>query len=100
MDRVAHWNGVYTSKGERDVSWFEAEPTVSLELLDEIGLDVGTCLLDVGGGDSRLVDALIARGLRCITVLDVSEAALARRASCTPVRRAVSGPSATRRHCP
>jgi SAM-dependent methyltransferase len=78
MTRSEHWNGVYTSKREGDVSWFEATPAVSLQLLEAAGLDSTTRVLDVGGGDSHLVDELIARGLRAVTVLDVSAAAVAR----------------------
>jgi len=78
MDRHAHWNAVYTTRGERDVSWFETAPTVSLEIMQAAGLTPEKCVLDVGGGDSRLVDHLLARGLACLAVLDVSGAALAR----------------------
>jgi SAM-dependent methyltransferase len=78
VDRRHHWNTVYTDKTERDVSWFEALPAVSLEMLDAAGLNEASCVIDVGGGDSRLVDALAARGLRCLAVLDVSGAALNR----------------------
>jgi hypothetical protein len=77
-DAKRHWESVYTTKGERDVSWFEAFPTVSLEMLDAAGVTPASCVLDVGGGDSRLVDALAARGLTCLAVLDVSDAALER----------------------
>ncbi len=58
MKRRGHWNAVYTTKGERDVSWFEALPDLSLEMMEPAGLSEQTCVLDVGGGDSRLVDAL------------------------------------------
>ena len=78
MERAGHWNAVYTTKAEREVSWFEAEPEVSLRMMEAAGLSTHTCVLDVGGGDSRLVDALIARGLACLAVLDVSGAALQR----------------------
>ena len=78
MDSHRHWQRVYTTKGERDVSWFEPVPTVSLRLMEAAGLTPETCVLDVGGGDSHLVDVLAARGLDCLAVLDVSEAALAR----------------------
>ena len=88
MERAAHWNRVYTSKGEREVSWFEPQPTVSLEMLEAAGMTTSSCVLDVGGGDSRLVDALTARGLRCLAVLDVSGAALER-------ARARLGPAAS-----
>ena len=73
-----HWNTVYATKGERDVSWFEASPVVSLELIEAAGLTDETCVLDVGGGESRLVDALLARGVTCIGVLDVAAPALHR----------------------
>ncbi len=78
MDRYEHWQGVYTTKGERDVSWFESVPEVSLRLMEAAGLSSDTCVLDVGGGDSRLVDSLIERGVHCLAVLDVSAAALHR----------------------
>jgi SAM-dependent methyltransferase len=78
MDRRAHWQRVYSTKSEREVSWFEAIPVVSLRMMEAAGLSTGTCVLDVGGGDSRLVDILAARGLVCLAVLDVSDAALER----------------------
>ena len=78
MDPHAHWQQVYRTKAESDVSWFEAFPTVSLRLLESAGLTRETCVIDVGGGDSHLVDVLAARGLDCLAVLDVSDAALER----------------------
>lgn len=78
MDRVQHWNAVFTSRREDEVSWFEALPSTSLRMLEAAGLTAETCVLDVGGGDSHLVDVLAARGLDCLAVLDVSGAALAR----------------------
>ena len=78
MGRQRHWDTVYTTKGERDVSWFEASPDVSIEMIEAAGLTRDTCVLDVGGGDSRLVDLLVARGLTCVAVLDVARAALER----------------------
>ena len=78
MERQQHWNAVYSTKGEHDVSWFEPLPLLSLQMLDAAGMTADTCVLDVGGGDSRLVDHLAARGLDCLAVLDVSGAALGR----------------------
>jgi SAM-dependent methyltransferase len=77
VTRWDHWNAIYRTRGEADVSWFEALPAVSLGLLEAAGLTADTCVVDVGGGESRLVDALLARGLRCLAVLDVSGEALA-----------------------
>lgn len=78
MERTEHWNRVYATKSEREVSWFEALPELSLRMMEAAGLTPDTCVLDVGGGDSRIVDALAVRGLECLAVLDVSGAALDR----------------------
>lgn len=78
MDRRSHWEHVYETKAPDALSWYQPSPVRSLALLDEIGVTAETRLIDVGGGDSTLVDALLARGLRRITVLDVSAAALER----------------------
>ncbi len=73
-----HWEHVYATKASDAVSWFQPEPTASLRLLDAAGMTTGSCVIDIGGGDSRLVDRLVERGLGCVFVLDVSGAALAR----------------------
>jgi uridine phosphorylase len=78
MTHKDHWEQVFTSKGEQDVSWFEALPVMSLQMMEAAGLGPDTCVLDVGGGDSRLVDVLASRGLDCLAVLDVSGTALHR----------------------
>lgn len=78
MDRESHWNAIYTTKGEQDVSWFETVPAVSLAMLEAAGMTTDTCVIDVGGGESRLIDELLGRGLDCLAVLDVSAAALNR----------------------
>jgi SAM-dependent methyltransferase len=78
MERAAHWNRIYTTKTEQEVSWFEPLPAISIEMLDAAGMTPESCVLDVGGGDSHLVDVLAARGLDCLAVLDVSGAALDR----------------------
>ncbi len=89
MDRKQHWNHVFETKAEQDVSWFEALPDTSLQLLEAAGLDADTCVLDVGGGDSRLIDHLAARGMDCLAVLDVSGAALARARARLGLRAAI-----------
>jgi SAM-dependent methyltransferase len=78
MHRRDHWERVYRTKGEHDVSWFESLPGISLDMLEACGLTHETCVLDVGGGDSRLIDHLAARGMDCLAVLDVSGEALQR----------------------
>ncbi len=76
-ERQAHWQNVYQTKGERDVSWFEESPTISLDLIRATGVSGDASIIDIGGGASRLVDALIAEGFRSLSVLDLSEKALA-----------------------
>lgn len=76
-DRARHWSDVYASKPADTVSWFQSEPSVSLELLDGLGVSAGDGVVDVGGGASVLVDRLVARGFTDVTVLDIAEPALA-----------------------
>lgn len=77
QDRRAHWEDVYRTRDDTAVSWHEEEPAVSLSLIDRIGIGPGARIVDVGAGASRLVDRLLARGCRDITLLDISAAALA-----------------------
>ncbi|MGH6641640.1 MAG: class I SAM-dependent methyltransferase [Bradyrhizobium sp.] len=74
--RQAHWENVYTTKGENEVSWFQDSPAPSLALIAEIGAAPSSVIIDIGGGASRLVDQLIGRGYQDVTVLDLSAAAL------------------------
>ncbi len=78
INRKEHWEGVYRSKAADEVSWFQPTPTTSLHLLEAANVGPSACVIDIGGGDSRLVDHLLTKGLTCITVLDISAAALAR----------------------
>jgi SAM-dependent methyltransferase len=75
-DRKKHWETVYRSKGESEVSWYQETPAPTLELLALIGATTRTSIIDIGGGASRLVDTLVAQGYGALTVLDVSETAL------------------------
>jgi trans-aconitate methyltransferase len=77
MDRRGHWETVYQTKAETDVSWFQENPAISLELIEMLGVVPQTSVIDVGGGASRLVDVLLDRGFDALTVLDISEPALA-----------------------
>jgi SAM-dependent methyltransferase len=76
-DRAAHWETVYRSKGEREVSWFQETPSASLALIEAAGVTHRSAVIDIGGGASRLVDALLEEGRTDLTVLDLSQAALA-----------------------
>ena len=77
-DRSNHWDDRYRTVGADQVSWFELEPALSLELLDLAGVTAAAPVIDVGGGASPLAGALVARGHADITVLDLSAEALAR----------------------
>ena len=70
------WDKVYLEKAEKEVSWFQEHPVKSLELIRELNLEKDAPILDIGGGDSRLVDYLLAEGYSDITVLDISEVSL------------------------
>ncbi len=72
--RKEHWETVYGTKAETQVSWFQESAATSLELLGRIAPHGR--IVDVGGGVSRLVDGLVARGYSAVSVLDVSHAAL------------------------
>jgi trans-aconitate methyltransferase len=74
--RQAHWENVYTTKGENEVSWFQQSPAPSLELIVQAGAVRNSAIIDIGGGASRLVDHLVAQGFEDVTVLDLSDAAL------------------------
>jgi len=72
---VRHWETVYTSKGDAELSWTQAEPAASLALIEEV-CPAGR-VIDVGGGTSLLAARLLDRGY-AVTVLDISQAAIDR----------------------
>lgn len=75
-DRKDHWERVYSTRDERGVSWYQAQPRLSLELIESVAPPEGGRIIDVGGGASVLVDRLLERGFREVAVLDISEIAL------------------------
>lgn len=77
MDRKQHWEAVYRSKQPTEVSWFQAEPTRSAQLIADAVPDRNAPMIDVGGGTSVLAAALLAAGCTDLTVLDLSGAAIA-----------------------
>jgi trans-aconitate methyltransferase len=70
--RQAHWDKVYGSKSDTEVSWYEAHPKMSLELIRATGAGPADPIIDVGGGASLLVDALLDAAYLDLTVLDIS----------------------------
>lgn len=74
-DLAAHWERVYRGGGAH--SWDQDEATVPVRLLEAAGVGPGASVVDVGGGDGALAAALLARGFRDLTVLDISAQGLA-----------------------
>lgn len=77
MQTKTHWEQVYTTKPEHSVSWFQPHAHQSVQLIAQTGVPKHASVIDVGGGASTLVDDLLAEGYTHLTVLDLSEAALA-----------------------
>jgi len=73
-----HWDKVYETKAENEVSWFQANPQHAGELMKLFNLPPGAAIIDIGGGDSLFADAMLAAGYKNITVLDISAAAIYR----------------------
>lgn len=67
-----HWQDVYASKGEANVSWFEERSDISLDLIRATGVPASAGIIDIGGGAARLVDALAAAGFTDLSVLNLS----------------------------
>lgn len=77
-DRKKHWESIYNTKALTEVSWYQSIPKPSLEFFQSLDVDQHAKIIDVGGGDSFLVDHLLLAGYSNITVLDISEAAIER----------------------
>src|SRR6202158_3514108 len=76
MDTQEHWEKVYTAKAPEAVSWFRPHLETSLALIERAADARSASIMDVGGGESTLVDDLLLRGYENITVLDVSQTAI------------------------
>ncbi len=76
--RKKHWETIYNTKSPKEVSWTQEIPTTSLEFIEALKLSKSAAIIDVGGGDSKLGDFLLDRGYTNISVLDISEKALAK----------------------
>ena len=78
LDRENHWETVYETKRKDQVSWTQEIPKTSLDFINSFGLKKTAKIIDIGGGDSTLVDFLLTEGFENITVLDISMKALER----------------------
>lgn len=72
----AHWEKVYTTKATDQVSWYRAHLEMSLSLIERAAAGLLASIIDVGGGESTLVDDMLARGYQNVTVLDISQTAI------------------------
>lgn len=78
LELKAHWENIYRTRQPHQVSWTQSIPTPSLELISELNLPRNASIIDIGGGDSRLADHLLAEGYTDISVLDLSGIAMER----------------------
>jgi 2-polyprenyl-3-methyl-5-hydroxy-6-metoxy-1,4-benzoquinol methylase len=76
MSIQTHWESIYGSKPPDAVSWYRPHLEVSLDLIERCAAGASASIIDVGAGESTLVDDLVSRGYREITVLDVSKTAI------------------------
>jgi SAM-dependent methyltransferase len=78
FDRKKHWENIYQTKELKDVSWFQPTPKTSLDFFKQFNVPTTAKVIDIGGGDSFLVDHLLDLGYQDISVLDISAAAIDR----------------------
>lgn len=71
-----YWENIYTLKAEDEASWFQPYPKTSMEFVELFNLPLNANIIDIGGGDSHFVDALLDKGYRNIYVLDISATAI------------------------
>ena len=76
LNKKNHWETVYETKNPDQVSWTQEVPKTSLDFIHSFGLAKNAKIIDIGGGDSKLVDYLLDSGFENITVLDISAKAL------------------------
>ncbi len=73
-----HWENVFATKKETDVSWFQEYPKTSIDFIELFNLPLHANIIDIGGGDSYFIDALIEKGFQNIYLLDISSNAIER----------------------
>lgn len=76
MDSKMHWEKVYSTKAPNEVSWYQPHLETSLAVISRAAGANSASIIDVGGGESTLVDDLLARGHQTITILDISQTAI------------------------
>ena len=76
MDSQTHWEKIYKEKAPDAVSWYRPPLETSLALIEKVAPSCPASIIDVGAGESTLVDDLLARGYENITVLDIAQTAI------------------------
>jgi 2-polyprenyl-3-methyl-5-hydroxy-6-metoxy-1,4-benzoquinol methylase len=76
VDVKTHWDKVYATKAPESVSWYRAHLETSLALIERAAVARSSSIIDIGGGESTLVDDLLLRGYKNLTALDVSQTAI------------------------
>lgn len=75
-DKKQHWENIYENRAPDEVSWYQATPSTSLDFVRRLKLPKSANIIDVGGGESFLIDYLLEKGFENITMLDISDAAI------------------------
>ncbi|NIS83502.1 MAG: methyltransferase domain-containing protein [Anaerolineales bacterium] len=78
MSAKTHWETLYKNRQTDEVSWYQPHLRLSMRLLTRAGASENSRVIDIGGGDSTLVDDLLANGVQDVTVLDISSEALSK----------------------
>ncbi len=73
-----HWENVFATKQENEVSWFQKLPQTSLDFISKLNISKQSKIIDIGGGDSYLIDELLEQGFENVTLLDISSKAIER----------------------
>jgi hypothetical protein len=94
--RREHWDHVYETKPATEVSWYRAHLHTSLALIEQAGPERSSAIIDVGGGESTLVDDLVARAYTDLTVLDISRTCRSRRGTFNGAVQTTSTGASTR----
>lgn len=78
MSNKEHWEKVFSTKQQNEVSWFQPNPKTSLDFIQKFGIAKDAKIIDVGGGDSYFIDSLLEEGFTNLYLLDISEQAIIR----------------------
>ena len=78
INQKSHWENVFATKQEKEVSWYQDSPKTSISFLQKLSIDKSAKIIDVGGGDSYFIDSLLNLGYTNLTLLDISSKAIER----------------------